>query len=140
MIIAKYNDPKVGTTNIKTPIVDWAEEGTNLSDVMSANSYYYVTAGDSMGHFMKGNIGMFISAGKNIKMKNYTINNVVNHGDTFEDISSQHPDHVAGTAPGGNSYGVAIVGSNDITESGTNTITNITKTNDDSVAYDIFKP
>jgi hypothetical protein len=73
-------------------------------------------------------------------MKNYTINNVVNHGDTFEDISEQNPDHVAGTAPGGNSYGMAIVGSTSITESGTNTITNITKTNGDSVTHDKFQP
>ena len=143
MIIAKYNAPKVGKTNIKTEIVDWAENNNNntdLTDVMNANSYYFVTAGDSMGHFMKGNIGMFISAGKNIKMKNYTINNVVNHGDTFEDISLQNPGHVGGTAPGGNSYGMAIVGSTSITENGTNTITNITKTNGVSMARDKFQP
>ena len=34
LIIAKNNDPKLGTTNITKEIVDWGEENTKLSDVM----------------------------------------------------------------------------------------------------------
>ena len=44
------------------------------------NDYYYVNGGDSMGHAMKGNIGLFVSAGENIVIKNTTITNVINRG------------------------------------------------------------
>jgi len=46
LIIAKNNDPKLGTTNIEMPIVNWAENNTDLSGVMDANNYYYVKGGD----------------------------------------------------------------------------------------------
>ena len=139
LVIAKYNEPKVGTTNIKTPIVEWAENGTNLNDVMTANDYYFVNGGDSMGHFMKGNIGVFVSGGENIKFNNCVINKVENRGNTFENISEQHPDHVAGVAPGGNSYGFAIVGSSNITRVGIQTISNIIKTFSLSAAHNVFQ-
>ena len=80
MILAKYNDPKNGTTNIEMPMVNWAQNNTDISNVMVANDYYYVGGGDSMGHAMKGNIGLFVSAGQNIMMKNITINNVDSRG------------------------------------------------------------
>ena len=139
LIIAKYNDPKVGTTNIHTQIVEWAENNTNLSDVMTANNYYFVKGGDSMGHFMKGNIGLFISAGENIKINNCIIDKVENRGVNFESIATQHPNHVAGNAPGGNSYGMAIVGSTNIIKTGVQQISNIIKNSSLSEAHEIFE-
>lgn len=63
--------------NIKTKItqnfVDWAENGTALTDLIDISGFYYVGGRDSMGHIMKGNIGLFVSAGKNIFGKNITI-------------------------------------------------------------------
>jgi hypothetical protein len=139
LIIAKYNDPKIGTTNIHTQIVEWAENNTNLSDVMTANNYYFVKGGDSMGHFMKGNIGLFISAGENIKINNCIIDKVENRGVNFESIATQHPNHVAGNAPGGNSYGMAIVGSTNIIKTGVQQISNIIKNSLLSEAHEIFE-
>lgn len=139
LIIAKYNDPKVGTTNIHSQIVEWAENNTNLSDVMTANNYYFVKGGDSMGHFMKGNVGLFISAGENIKINNCIIDKVENRGVNFQSIATQHPNHVAGDAPGGNSYGMAIVGSTNIIKTGVQQISNIIKNSSLSETHDIFE-
>jgi hypothetical protein len=47
---------------------------------MSDNSLYYVPGGDSMGHAMKGTIGLFISAGENISMHNIYIEGIRNEG------------------------------------------------------------
>ena len=78
LILAKYNDQiNVGTTNIFHECVEWAETGTSITSfVGEGKTYYYVDGGDSMGHFMKGNIGLFISAGKHITGKNIVISNV----------------------------------------------------------------
>ena len=139
LIIAKHNNPKVGTTNIHTQIVEWAENNTNLSDVMTANNYYFVKGGDSMGHFMKGNIGLFISAGENIKINNCIIDKIENRGVDFQSIATQHPNHVAGNAPGGNSYGMAIVGSTNVIKTGVQQISNIIKNSSLSEAHNIFE-
>ncbi len=80
LILAKYNDPANGTTNIDPAIVAWAENGTDITTVMSDNSLYYVSGGDSMGHAMKGTIGLFISAGEDISMHNIYIEGVRNEG------------------------------------------------------------
>ena len=67
LFVAKFGAGS-GTVNITTPIIDWALSRENtLQQVMLANNYYFVSGGDSMGHFMKGFIGLFISAGENIK-------------------------------------------------------------------------
>ena len=107
LIIAKNNDPKLGTTNIEMPIVNWAENNTDLSGVMDASGYYYVKGGDSMGHTMKGNIGLFISAGENIKVNRLNISTVTSKG------SDVGPD-ASGVYQGGNSRGVIVTGSTDI--------------------------
>lgn len=80
IFIAKYNNPKIGTTSIHQKIVEWVEQQTDLSGVMSANGFYFVDKGDSMGHTMKGNIGLFISAGIDIKGNNINITNIISKG------------------------------------------------------------
>ena len=74
---------------------------------MDASGYYYVKGGDSMGHTMKGNIGLFISAGENIKVNRLNISTVTSKG------SDVGPD-ASGVYQGGNSRGVIVTGSTDI--------------------------
>ncbi|MGI9554485.1 MAG: hypothetical protein ACR2M6_00820, partial [Vampirovibrionia bacterium] len=92
-------DPNHGSVNIEKRIIDWAESDTPLS-----TNQEFTPLGDSMAHVMKGNIGVFISGGKNIKLASVTIDNVKTTG------------HSVGTSPllredqryfkGSNVYGV----------------------------------
>ena len=112
LLIAKNNDPKQGTTSIANATIDWVEEQSNLDTVMSANGYYYVNGQDSMGHTMKGNIGLFISAAEYITGHNINVVSVHNKG------------HSVGTSPlissesqnfqGAFSVGILFTGSNDV--------------------------
>ena len=68
--------PKKGTANIAPDVMEWAH-----SDEKLPKHWNFVPEGDSMGHFMKGNIGLFISGGKNIKVEELQIKNVEIHGD-----------------------------------------------------------
>ena len=74
-IVSKYSSkPKVTQC-----ILDWVSEGTNLKEkAIDEEQYYYVTGRDSMSHTMKGNIGLFISGGINIKGDNVYISNIKN--------------------------------------------------------------
>ena len=87
IFIAKYNNPKIGTTSIHQKIVEWVEQQTDLSGVMSTNGFYFVDKGDSMGHTMKGNIGLFISAGIDIKGNNINITNIISKGTDVGNIA-----------------------------------------------------
>ena len=129
LIIAKNNDPKLGTTNIESSIVNWAENNSDLSGVMDANNYYYVKGGDSMGHTMKGNIGLFISAGENIKVNGFNIQNVISKG------SDVGPD-ASGVYQGGDSRGVIVTGSANV-DLNSSVITNITTENSNATAQEI---
>ena len=93
MIIAKYNTPKIGTTSICDEIVKWVEEKGDLLSLMSSesdhhsddseddeNHFYFRNGFDSMGHTMKGNIGLFISGGHNIKGNRIVIENIWTKG------------------------------------------------------------
>ena len=129
LIIAKNNDPKLGTTNIESSIVNWAENNSDLSGVMDANNYYYVKGGDSMGHTMKGNIGLFISAGENIKVNGFNIQNVISKG------SDVGPD-ASGVYQGGDSRGVIVTGSANV-DLDSSVITNVTTENSNATAQKI---
>jgi len=134
LIIGKNNDPKLGTTNIEMPIVNWAENNTDLSGVMAANDYYFVKGGDSMGHTMKGNIGLFISAGENIKVNRCTIDTVTSKG------SAVGP-NASGVYQGGDARGIIVTGSKNIDlngwESGASVIKKVTTDNTNATAQDI---
>jgi len=70
---------KKGTINITESIINWAISGqANLDEVLNDNNLYFVSGGDSMGHVMKGLIGLFISAGENIQAFNIQINDLSN--------------------------------------------------------------
>jgi len=118
-----------GTTNITTDIINWSEGYTVLSSVMNIHGYYYVKGGDTMGHIMKGNIGLFISAGENIRVNGLNINTVTIKG------SVVGPD-ASGVHQGGNSNGVVVTGSTNINLD-SSVITNITTENSNAIAQNI---
>ena len=124
------NSLHFGTTNITNHIVDWTEQNTVLSSVMSENDYYYVKGGDSMGHNMKGNIGLFISAGENIRVNGFTVNTIKSNG------SAVGIDASGIVARGGNSRGVIVTGSVNI-DLDSSAITNITTENSDATQQNI---
>ncbi len=68
-----------GTVNITDPVIEWAlAEEPDLDKVLIDNDLYFVSGGDSMAHIMKGFIGIFISAGKQIYAFNNRIENLSN--------------------------------------------------------------
>lgn len=73
----------------------------NLKELCNNETYYIVNGQDSMGHVMKGNIGLFISQGLNINVENIIINGVINLGTSQNTNGSQ-------------SIGIAICGSKDV--------------------------
>jgi hypothetical protein len=64
-----------GSVNIEQYVIDWSKNSSSLP----ANQKFLPT-GDSMGHIMKGNIGLFISGGKNIRLDSVNIDNVRTNG------------------------------------------------------------
>ena len=69
------NHPNHGSVNIEDYIINWAKNNTVLPEDQK-----YLPTGDSMGHIMKGNIGLFISGGKNIRLDTVNIDNVRTNG------------------------------------------------------------
>lgn len=114
LIIAKYlSKDNKGTSNISKNIIQWAEKGTRLDDVMNEAELSFTTGGDSMGHHMKGNIGFFISAGKNIVVKNLSIDNIHSKGkDVGNSTITKYRD--INKKLGNNSCGCLITGSKNI--------------------------
>ena len=81
LIIAKYlNDNNNGTSNIIPEIVNWAENGTSLINEMNKNEISFTYGGDSMGHHMKGNIGLFVSGGIDFKINDLNIDTIISKG------------------------------------------------------------
>ena len=73
----------------------------------------FTTGGDSMGHHMKGNIGFFVSAGKNIVAKNLLIDNIHSKGkDVGNSTITKYRD--INKKLGNNSCGCLITGSKNI--------------------------
>jgi len=106
-----------GTTNITSLIIDWAIAGTSdLDALLIANDLYFVSGGDSMGHVMKGVIGLFISAGLNIQAFNMKIKNLSNKNTVGTATRAETADK-AGIVPlevefnGAAVRGVAVAGS-----------------------------
>ena len=90
LILAKHantNDKKMGTTNITKQIVEWTEGIDTLEELLDDPwNLYYIKNGDSMGHLMKGNIGLFISGGRDIKMRRLVVSGVANRGAANIDV------------------------------------------------------
>ena len=84
IIISKSSIPNKGTTSITNDsdgninTVKWVEDQQNLT--VLTDECYLVGGGDSMGHIMKGNLGLFISGGKNITGTGIYISGIKNNG------------------------------------------------------------
>ena len=75
-IAEKY--PTHGTINIDKDVIEWAR-----SKEKKLKNKIYTSRGDSMGHIMKGNIGLFISGGKRVTVSNLNIDNVKTNGENL---------------------------------------------------------
>ena len=117
LLIGKYKlsggKVKTGTANIAQEIVDWAEsQKINIKTLVTdaEDTYYFVNGRDSMGHIMKGNIGLFISAAKDLKVYNVKIDIVKNEGPRgstlFHNVITRYD--------GASNRGVAIAGSENV--------------------------
>lgn len=96
-----------GTLNISKEVVDWTKSTEKLSD-----EWTFVPEGDSMGHFMKGNIGLFISGGTDINVENVNIDGVITKGNDVG--NSPLLNEIQRYYHGGNSYGLLTTASKNI--------------------------
>tara|TARA_B100000686_G_scaffold283222_2_gene306047 strand:+ start:1535 stop:3415 length:1881 start_codon:yes stop_codon:yes gene_type:complete len=117
LLIGKYKlsggKIKTGTSNIAKEIVDWAEsQNTDIKTLVTdaEDTYYFVNGRDSMGHVMKGNIGLFISAAKDLSVYNVKIDIIKNEGPQ----GSVKFGNVIEIYDGASNRGVAITGSENI--------------------------
>jgi hypothetical protein len=85
---------ELGTTSISDKFLQWAEGGITFENLIGYDEgkHHYVTGGDSMGHSMKGNIGLFLSGVKNCQVENLEIKNVGNTGNHHSKIPSEVKD------------------------------------------------
>ena len=88
LAIAMYGkDGEKGRTNICHHLMSWSQGMSMLGE------YERVMGGDSMGHIMKGSIGVFLPQLQNAKLANIRIENLTNRG---------------GTGAGGAAYGIVV--------------------------------
>ena len=98
---------------------------------MNTNKLSFTYGGDSMGHIMKGNIGLFISAGEDISIENLDIHNIETKKNKVGSsifIDYTHDDSKLGLL----SCGCCITGSNNIKMTNEN-IDNIKSENGSSI-------
>jgi len=117
-LAANYSE--LGTVNITQQVINWSKSEPKQE---LPQSLQFVPEGDSMGHFMKGNIGIFVSAGININLLNNRINNVSTHGTDVGTCSLFTEDQKY--SHGANSYGILQTASKNISGISTNSISNI---------------
>ena len=86
LAIAMYGrDGERGRTNICHHLIKWSQGESALGE------YQTISGGDSMGHVMKGSIGVFLPQLQNAKIANIKVHGLKNEG---------------GRGPGGAAYGV----------------------------------
>ena len=110
-----YTGPK-GTNNIVNKVVEWVKNERTLSSFIGNENgkFYYLGGGDSMNHVMKGNIGLFISAGDNIRGDKIVISNIKSNGNKvgISQLRPIQPDPLL--KKGLNSHSLLITGSSNI--------------------------
>ena len=85
------NKREKGSCNIPVTMYKWINTRTSIDDIVNKNKdkIYWVEGFDSMAHKMKGNIGLFISQGRDVHMENIIIDNIANLGTEKNVVSSQ---------------------------------------------------
>lgn len=92
LFVNKYGSKKEkGSCNIPDMMYKWINTKVSIDDVVNKHKdkIYWVEGFDSMAHKMKGNIGLFISQGKDIHMENILIEDIMNLGTEKNVESSQ---------------------------------------------------
>jgi hypothetical protein len=112
--------PDLGTINITNEVIIWSKSDPNVE---LPTTLQFVPEGDSMGHFMKGNIGIFVSAGININLLNNRIDNVATRGTDVGKSELFTEDQIY--FHGANSYGILQTASKNVSNLDTNNISNI---------------
>ena len=113
-IVGKYklsNDISGGGAYFTQVVLDYIDNSSaNLKDIVDQSSNLsFVYGKDSMAHTMKGNIGLFLSGGKNIKGDNIRVNGVhVIKGDPNQRTTPQITNN-ANSALAKFSYGILSV-------------------------------
>lgn len=109
----------VEESSISPDIIQWSNTTNSVYDLISANpnvdsKYNLVNRGDSMAHFMKGNIGLFISGCKNFKgdqVKLCDISNIGNEAYCSEFLYKCHGCYYDGNV----TRGISVVCSENVT-------------------------
>jgi hypothetical protein len=101
-----------GTVFFTRPIIDWMKGDINISEVLADRNISEILGGDSMNHKMKGNIGFFVSGGKNVICKELSVTNVANTG-RFESGTKR-----GGLVDGEKAFTHALVACEDISING----------------------
>ena len=88
MVIAGLGEGRAerGGTNICDQLLDWARGTVELD----RETDVYLKGGDSMGHEMKGNYGLFFPRAQNVTIAHVTIREVINHSMDGGQGSSAH--------------------------------------------------
>lgn len=104
-------NPTAGTSNITEPVYkEWAENSNvDIQTIIDREGYYYVGGGDSMAHFMKGNIGLFLSGAKNVRTNNIEIFDITNSGTEADTDVYEN-----GYYDGNTCRGIAVASSEDV--------------------------
>ena len=112
---------------VSQKIIDWVEGKKTLVEAIEQDiPTFFVFGGDSMAHSMKGNIGLFISGGKDFYMDNISIEDIKNFSkyigklpdkvkviyDKLTNIKSRVPNGL--TNKGGKEYNTLITASENI--------------------------
>ena len=104
LIINKYRKDKQngGTANLSKKVIEDIENcKIPFSQIIKKHDLNPIEGRDSMAHIMKGNMGIFISQGKNVVIRNNKISNIVNKSEKKNHVLSE-------------SSGILLTGSTDI--------------------------
>lgn len=134
LILTKYkhidSTLKTGTLNIHQGIVEWAESSKNIYLTMNKHNFYFVYGGDSMGHVMKGNIGLFLSGVKNATINNIIVENVICKKNNITLSKNKHIN-------GASAYGILKTACSNICENNIE-VRNIKSENKNTQSCDLF--
>lgn len=83
-IMGKYNTSSSGSLHVPSPVLEWIKSTEPFSEYIKHTDLQYFNLRDQMGHFMKGNITLFISGGKNIFTRDITLYDIKNSGQICE--------------------------------------------------------
>jgi hypothetical protein len=77
--------------SITQSVVDWAENSTNLNDVINGDvDLYWICNGDGMFHVNKGAIGLKLDCVDRALIKNFIVNGIASHGNIGSTLAGDY--------------------------------------------------